>query len=424
LKEACVFKQGLLPLTLAVVTGLATFLYSDYLDSELNVFRRRLDKVVEGAVEQSKLFCFLAAYFRHLAADVGSSEASAKEIFDTVLFETRAFEKTRKVLHIKSNIREEVWLPLLFAPYVGCFATPWAVKNEDSSTSKKIAAKTEGEMAVAAGFVSTETLPVALLRVATALDRISGFFAMLLPPLEELSTAADREDPVWQEKTQFQYAMIKERAFRFRLVCLDLVALQSTMEFTLEPIPNMTDEVVDEYVKDWLDKKKAPAELQLTVFIVSASGLPNADGDEGVLMSGGGSDPYCVCTIPSKKRSSIKTRVIRDNLNPVWNFEGILPDYVGGDNIEFKVYDKDYGKEDDLLATCLVKGRTFYPGGFTGDVQLNVVYGPARNTEAFLRLKLLIKDASEADPEAPGVLLADKMRDATENTEVLWALEP
>jgi len=181
---------------------------------------------------------------------------------------------------------------------------------------------------------------------------------------------------------------------------------------------------VDEYVKEWLASKKAPVELQLTVNIVSARGLPNADvGEDAGLVGIGGSDPYCICTIPSKKRSTIKTRVIRDSLNPVWNFEANLPDYVAGDDLEFVIYDKDYGKEDDLLATVTVPGAQFYPDGFTGDVKLKCHIGD--KDEAYLRLKLRIQDAkSVGEDEAVGVPLADKMRDATDSTEVVWALEP
>lgn len=421
-KEACVFKQGLLPLTLAIITGMSTFLHSEYLDIELNVWRKRIDKVVEGAVEQSKLFTCLAEFYRYLNAEVCGRAAAAREILDTVLFEARAFDKTRRIVHVKSNVREEIWVPLLFAPYIGCFATPWAVKNEDSSMSKRIAAKSEGEMAVAAAWCQTDTLAPAILKVAGALDGISEFFSLLLPPLEVLATAEDKEDPVWEEQTEFQLRLIKERAFRLRMKCLDLVALQSSMEFTLEPVPNMTDEVVDEYVKEWLASKKAPAELSLVVNIVSARGLPSTEAEEGVVTLGG-SDPYCVCMIPSKKRSTIKTRVIRDNCSPMWNFEGFVPDYMAGDSIEFLVFDKDYGKEDDLLATCLLEGSAFYPNGFTGDVPLKVVFGNS-DKEAFIRLKLRVVDAKTAGEEAVGVKLADKMRDATENTEVVWALEP
>jgi len=216
---------------------------------------------------------------------------------------------------------------------------------------------------------------------------------------------------------------VRDRAFRVRMKCSDLLALGSSLEFNLQAVPNLGTEVVDEYVQEWMASREAQAEMQLTVTIVGATGLPNADAGEGALViSQGGSDPYCVCTIPKKKRSAVKTKVIRDNLNPIWNFEAKVPDYAAGDGLEFSVFDKDYGKPDDLLGTAKLSGKQIYPGGFQGELKLVEAIG--EGNKAYLKVKARVEEAAGEADQASGVKLADKIRDATENTEVKWAVEP
>merc|ERR1712217_890452 len=64
-KEACIFKQGILPLTFAVIGSVAQFFYDNYIDQDEIVFRKLLYRAVDGGLEHRKLTQFLAVYYRY-----------------------------------------------------------------------------------------------------------------------------------------------------------------------------------------------------------------------------------------------------------------------------------------------------------------------------------------------------------------------
>uniref|UniRef100_A0A7S4PU83 C2 domain-containing protein n=1 Tax=Alexandrium monilatum TaxID=311494 RepID=A0A7S4PU83_9DINO len=121
--------------------------------------------------------------------------------------------------------------------------------------------------------------------------------------------------------------------------------------------------------------------IVLKVTIVSASGLRNADHLPGQ----GVSDPYCVCSIPGKPRSRIWTKVIDNNLNPVWNHEEKFHGFAVGDSLDFRVYDKDVGMSDDFLGKAKLVGKQFYPRGFDGELELQEA---GKGIHATLRVKV------------------------------------
>merc|ERR1712048_1203079 len=171
--------------------------------------------------------------------------------------------------------------------------------------------------------------------------------------------------------------------------------------------------LVDQYTIDWLAETEGAVDLQIKVTMVSCRGLRNADELETELHPDeGGSDPYCVCEIPAKKRSSVKTPVVRNTSDPVWNYDIKVPDFAETDSLIFSVFDKDYGKADDLLGKVLLPNKEFYPNGFEGELRLDEA---GHGIEAYLKVKIRF----EVDQEAAtsGVKLVDKARDATSNTE-------
>ncbi|MEE6471472.1 hypothetical protein FKM82_009281 [Ascaphus truei] len=94
--------------------------------------------------------------------------------------------------------------------------------------------------------------------------------------------------------------------------------------------------------------EKFASESVLRVFLLEAENLIAKDNFLGGMMKGK-SDPYTVIRAGGK---SMHSRVVKENLNPRWDqaFEVLVTD-VPGQDIEFKVFDKDLDK-DDFLGSC------------------------------------------------------------------------
>lgn len=131
--------------------------------------------------------------------------------------------------------------------------------------------------------------------------------------------------------------------------------------------------------------------IALKVTLIGATGLRNADHLPGQ----GLSDPYCICTIPGKSKSKFQTKVINDNLNPVWNHEEIVSVFTPGDSLEFHVWDKDPGLTDDFLGKAKLNSSQFYPRGFSGELEL-------QEAGKGIRAHLLLKIEVLQDPRSDG----------------------
>jgi len=115
---------------------------------------------------------------------------------------------------------------------------------------------------------------------------------------------------------------------------------------------------------------------------VGARGLRDADWLPGA----GKSDPYCICELEGKPEATkIETQVINNTSDPHWGFEGSLTDYIAGDSLVFKVYDKDFGKSDDFLGLAVLPGEHFHPHGFEGELPLQ---DAGKGITATLQLKV------------------------------------
>mmetsp|Transcript_59570 Transcript_59570/g.128927 ORF Transcript_59570/g.128927 Transcript_59570/m.128927 type:complete len:805 (+) Transcript_59570:55-2469(+) len=126
----------------------------------------------------------------------------------------------------------------------------------------------------------------------------------------------------------------------------------------------------------------------LNIQIVSARDLHNADW-----MRGDKSDPYCICQIRGKPRSRFQTAVVKNCLDPTWNFETTLQ-YDVGDLLVFTVMDKDFGKADDTLGTATLPSLQIFPSGFDGELELQL-YG---KKQGFLRVIVtVVSDSEEED---------------------------
>mmetsp|Transcript_123309 Transcript_123309/g.356325 ORF Transcript_123309/g.356325 Transcript_123309/m.356325 type:complete len:217 (+) Transcript_123309:47-697(+) len=109
-----------------------------------------------------------------------------------------------------------------------------------------------------------------------------------------------------------------------------------------------------------LEKEKPP----LRIKIVGATGLRKAD--LGIKST---SDPFCVIELSGK---SWRSPVVKNSLDPVWNFEFETREYNLGDRMFLSVYDHDRMSADDFLGSCNLSCAEWgYPGGLTTDVRLS-----------------------------------------------------
>eukprot|EP00929_Paragymnodinium_shiwhaense_P015474 TRINITY_DN12356_c0_g2_i1.p1 TRINITY_DN12356_c0_g2~~TRINITY_DN12356_c0_g2_i1.p1 ORF type:complete len:1780 (-),score=432.19 TRINITY_DN12356_c0_g2_i1:497-5836(-) len=107
------------------------------------------------------------------------------------------------------------------------------------------------------------------------------------------------------------------------------------------------------------DKKRTA----VPVTVVSAAGLANVDG--GWLS--GVSDPYCICHVLGKKKTTFQTSVVWNSLDPVWNCAGQLHGFEPGDVISFEVWDKEvFPKNDKTIGSVALKTEDFWPHGLPG----------------------------------------------------------
>ncbi|CAE8616757.1 unnamed protein product [Polarella glacialis] len=131
---------------------------------------------------------------------------------------------------------------------------------------------------------------------------------------------------------------------------------------------------------------------RLSIELVSARGL-RAD----LLPGMGKSDPYCTCEIAGKPHTQLKTKVIDDTLDPVWNHTSSMGGYAVGDSLEFAVWDSDSFKSDDLLGRATLSSSRFQDACFDGELELREA---GKNIKAFLRVRVALV-GNDLQPPAP-----------------------
>ncbi|XP_075447455.1 extended synaptotagmin-1-like isoform X1 [Ascaphus truei] len=191
--------------------------------------------------------------------------------------------------------------------------------------------------------------------------------------------------------------------------------------------------------------KKFASESVLRVFLLEAENLIAKDNFLGGMMKGK-SDPYTVIRVGGK---SMHSRVVKENLNPRWEqaFEVLVTD-VPGQDIEFKVFDKDLDKDDflgsDLQMTDSPLGQLrltlYYPAKegklvavihSCSDLQMTdsplgqlrlTPYYPAKEGKLVAVIhscsKLCLSSGDPPDPYVSLILLPDKNRWTKRKTAV------
>jgi len=134
-------------------------------------------------------------------------------------------------------------------------------------------------------------------------------------------------------------------------------------------------------VVEVVDYSKALYDLEVKV--ISANNLRNADWITGT------SDPYCLCEATGKLKGKFKTKTIDNKTDPVWN-QAARMTLAHGDPMKFTVFDKDDGKEDDMLGWFSLPFDKIVPSGFEGDLTLKEASSTAVAQHATLRLRVKI----------------------------------
>lgn len=133
-----------------------------------------------------------------------------------------------------------------------------------------------------------------------------------------------------------------------------------------------------------LEAEPEPELAKLTVAIVGARGLRNADWLPGT----GKSDPYCIFKTGNKEKH--RTKTIDDSLEPVWNEEVQVEDYIIGQGLEFSVWDQDAAGMADSLGLATLDFEVFKEGGFNGEIQLQEA---GNGTVAYIKVKIKLHES-------------------------------
>lgn len=165
----------------------------------------------------------------------------------------------------------------------------------------------------------------------------------------------------------------------------------STPAVDCEPSSDVSVHVVWEGSSSGQDKpvsEGAGQLYQVSVTIVKANGLYNSDG-----FLAGKSDPYVICQVPGCKEKKFQTRVIDNDLDPVWDHRGIIENVLEGEPLEFEVWDKDtFPNPDDFLGKVVIPSNDFLHQVFDGEVMLQE--SPAPGATITLRIEAQLEPGS------------------------------
>lgn len=104
----------------------------------------------------------------------------------------------------------------------------------------------------------------------------------------------------------------------------------------------------------------APKELRAFISFISAEELAGND-----------LYPYCICEIPGKPDSKVRSKICDLGSNPVWNELHEIEDYAAGDQLQFTVCSqKDAAQREEFLGAVVFPSSAFHGCGFAGKAHL------------------------------------------------------
>lgn len=113
----------------------------------------------------------------------------------------------------------------------------------------------------------------------------------------------------------------------------------------------------------------------------------------------------------SLDRLNKKTQTIKRTLHPVWN-ETFTMEANGSDELEVKVYDKDFGpQKDDLLGTTVIPIQDLLDIEHKGYSGWRPIINEKKETQGMVYITLVVDEASHGDLKKKNIKVFEKMRD-------------
>jgi len=120
---------------------------------------------------------------------------------------------------------------------------------------------------------------------------------------------------------------------------------------------------------------------KVMVTIMRAHKLRNADRV-------GKSDPYCVCKIPTKPDVIMRTPVVKESLDPTWDYTAQVANFEKDDVLNFSVFDDDVIGAD-LLGRAMLNYDAIMPKG--GKYKLNLHDQSGKSTRSELEVEVSVQ---------------------------------
>jgi len=310
-----------------------------------------------------------------------------------VIFRTQA-SGDHELAEIFPSVATSMWLLLLHGTFMD---SPGSLLNRVGKLSPALAA-------TLLAFIFFSSFTVLNLLIGVLCDVVSGVAVAekeqsavnyLRSTLLDILECHDQNGDSAIQKDEFKLLMRNPEVHitltRFGVDVADLISLEDLLFEDKTHITPFGDDSDDD---------ATPA---LNVLLSGASGLRAGDIR---LVKTGKSDPYCVCEIPGKAGTQIRTKTVLDTLDPVWNHSAILTPVDAGDSVRITVWDEDWMSEDDFLGRATLKYSQFFPGGFEGAVPL-VLPGGGEHGVVHLRIQAprekVDSRASTSTPKKPSL---------------------
>jgi len=181
----------------------------------------------------------------------------------------------------------------------------------------------------------------------------------------------------------------------------DAAAATPAAEANAAPKKDMAKKATEPVMNVPVPTGNEATNITLTLKIVSARGLRKADELTG------SSDPFVKCRVKGSTRASFATKVVPENLSPIWNCSAEVSGLAVNDVLLFEVFDKD-ALSEDLLGRCELPVRTIqsnWKGGWSQELKLADTGKTGELTKkvstADSWLKLEVSDIQQKDGTKP-----------------------